>query len=614
MANKKILLAPLDPVHDVGLKFIKRKLDERGYHTILLPPDVSVSEITDAALLHSPDIILVSRTVGYGTEQIFRRLLTSLEQKGIRQKVKIAIGGMAVTEEMATNLGFDAGFTPKSDFASLIAFIEGEASVVELVKKVRKVKPKPDIIAGYSYQIKDEEVAELLNKIVEKTVNWAKNKTSPGIERAKITESQLAELNGSVEAYTSMPYTQKYLSLSDNSIVDFFRHGALPPHTRQITQEEIKKVRELINQVKERLEVKPIQHNRSRPLVFIQYGTGCPIMDVMHIKASEAFGTDGVIHFDPAWGARTEGLTDGYLANLGDGTPITYANLSLIKESLETSTLWSVRAHRGLNTPETVVLAGWLKADLTKINIPYGALGGGTDPERMTVDGIETLKLAAKYNLPFDIPTNEELCGVPAYKAFASMLIMASLGLYFSAKPILKPLICYSPAVIIEGKMEDNYIEYNAAKILALRWIADIPIWAGEPIGFMTHKDEKIQSASTTAFHANLLTQLNVDAITIASTDEVFAKGPITASAHIATLKSVAESFRFTGSTSTFQPTEQTKIYAEELIDNIRRTLRKVAECSSLVEALYKGILGSPEDGAYPGKAGKNTIITSSTL
>ena len=41
----KILLAPLDPVHDAGLKLIKRKLEALGYPCVLLPPDITVEEI-----------------------------------------------------------------------------------------------------------------------------------------------------------------------------------------------------------------------------------------------------------------------------------------------------------------------------------------------------------------------------------------------------------------------------------------------------------------------------------------------------------------------------------------------------------------------------------------
>ena len=41
----KILLAPLDPVHDAGLKLIRRKLEALGYRCVLLPPDITVEEI-----------------------------------------------------------------------------------------------------------------------------------------------------------------------------------------------------------------------------------------------------------------------------------------------------------------------------------------------------------------------------------------------------------------------------------------------------------------------------------------------------------------------------------------------------------------------------------------
>jgi hypothetical protein len=98
-------------------------------------------------------------------------------------------------------------------------------------------------------------------------------------------------------------------------------------------------------------------------------------MDIAHIKVSEAWGADGVVHFDPSWGARTEGFFDGFITHQEDGTVITPANLNRIFNALEPSTIWQVRAHRGLNTPETVVLAGKIGAHMTKINMCYGSLG-----------------------------------------------------------------------------------------------------------------------------------------------------------------------------------------------------------------------------------------------
>jgi len=63
-----------------------------------------------------------------------------------------------------------------------------------------------------------------------------------------------------------------------------------------------------------------------------------------------------------------------------------------------------------------VVLAAHGGADMTKIDLVYGSLGAGTDPVRLAVDGVEAIRLAARFNMPFDIPGNDELSGVPAWK------------------------------------------------------------------------------------------------------------------------------------------------------------------------------------------------------
>jgi len=392
-------------------------------------------------------------------------------------------------------------------------------------------------------------------------------------------------------------------------VVDFFQKNICPPSVRQITQKEVEAYYQRIDIAKRNFHPRVLRHGRAKPLVFVQYGTGCPMMDGMHIKVAESWGADGVLHFDPAWGARTEGLMDGFLTNAEDGTPVTYANLSLVKRSLDAATLWTVRAHRGLNTPEIAVLSGFLGADLSKINIVYGSICGGTDPARLTVDGVDAIRVAARYKMPFDIPTNEELAGVPPHKAFAGMLIMAQLGRKLGAQPILKPLLCHGPYIMVNELMEQNYVDYNFAKIRALQALADFPVWPGEPIGFMTHTEEKEQSATTTALHAAMCSTLGVDAITTASTDEAFSRGPITADGRVGSLRAMEEAFRFFGQTDV-APTAQAEVWQQEIMEGIHRTLKNVAAAPSFVEALYQGVLGDKADGVYPGRAGKNSVVT----
>jgi methylmalonyl-CoA mutase cobalamin-binding subunit len=608
--KRKILLIPLDPVHDVALKILNRKLKDRGHKTILLPPDLPLEEIISRASEIDIDYVLVSRTLGYGVAELLGKFIDMAEAANIRDKARIVLGGKAITPQLAAELGFDRGFGAGTDFEEIIAYVENRKYEQEKEKLFRK---KISIPAQHSYQYKNNKIKNLLNEITDEIIQWSNNKTSPAIERARLKKSMIStkkddNLSQKEKSDKIKSLQKKYISYCDEKIFQFYQNGKLPNKVRSLFPEEIAELDTYIKKQKENANFKKIRHTQSLPLVFVQYGTGCPIMDIAHIKTSEAWGADGVFHFDPSWGARTEGLLEGVLSHEEDGSILTLENLAKIKSSLHPETFWTVRAHRGLNTPETAVMAGELGADLTKIHMVYGSLNGGTDPARLTVDGVETIKYAAEYNMPFDEPTNEELGGVPAYKSFAGLLIIAELALKLKAQPILKPLFCYSPDVMITGKMDDNYIDYNVAKIKSLRSIIDTPIWPGEPIGFMTHSEDRIQSSLTTALHAAIAISLNVDAITIASADEAYSRGSISLSSRVDTLRAVQEVFRFLGKAE-IKPTRKVKEYEKEITQGIEKTLEQVAKRGSFVNSLYEGLLGSPEDGAYPGRAGKETVI-----
>ena len=608
--KKRILLIPLDPVHDVALKIINRKLRDRGHHTILLPPDLPLEEIINQASGINVDYVLVSRTLGYGVAELLSKFIDMTEATKIRDRAKIVLGGKAVTPQLAAELGFDKGFGSGTDFEEIIAYIENR----EFHREKKELwKKKISIPGSHTYQYSNNRIKDLLNEITDEIIQWSQNKSSPGIERAKIKEKMITlshddSLDHNSKMQKINKLRKKYLYYCDDKIIRYYQSDLLPDKVRKLSPDEISRLDLYIQNQKKNSNFKKMRHTQPLPLVFVQYGTGCPIMDIAHIKTSEAWGADGVFHFDPSWGARTEGLLEGVLSHEEDGSIITWENLFKIKSSLHKETFWTVRAHRGLNTPETAVMAGKLGADLTKIHIVYGSLNGGTDPARLTADGVAAIKYAAKYKMPFDEPTNEELGGVPAYKAFAGMLIIADLALKLGAQPILKPLFCYSPDIMINGQMDDNYIDYNVAKINSLRSIIDAPIWPGEPIGFMTHSEDRVQSSLTTALHAAIAISLQVDAITIASADEAYSRGPISLSSRVDTLRAVQETFRFLGKAK-IKPTFKAKDYEEEITGGIKNTLETIARRGSFVNALYEGLLGSPQDGAYPGRAGKDTLI-----
>lgn len=600
---RKVLLAPLDPVHDIGLKMIKKALVQKGIEIHLLPPDSPLEEVIRIGLDGGFDTLLLSRTLGYGVAELLARFIDLADAAGLRENVRIGIGGMAIRPELAAELGFDAGFGPGTTVEEAVAFVEGrEYNPQEAYVK----KEKRDFTAGYGYGYKNQKIEKLLEIISEQIMTWSKGKTSPGIERARLRD-EVWDYQAFINGNGNEKFFEKYIEYCDQIPKEYYLLGKNHPKTRELTKNEIVDLEGYLAEVKDRMKIKIIQHGRKLPVIWNQYGTGCPIMDITHIKASESWGADGVVHFDPSWGARTEGFLDGELSHQEDGTVITPRNLLRIKNALEKSTLWQVRAHRGLNTAETVVLAGKIGADLTKINICYGSLSAGTDPARLTLDGYHAIKYAAKYKMPFDVVTNEELAGVPAYKAFAGMLIVADLAVRLGARPILQPLFAYSPEVMISGQMKDNYVDFNAAKIYALHSIIDAPVWPGAPIGFLTQTEDRVQSSMATALHAMLAASLNVDAVSIASSDEAYSGGAISIPSRIDTLRSVEEGLRFMGSAG-IRPTEKADIWGKEITGGIEEVLEQVAKKGDFVQSLYDGLLGDREDGAYPGRAGKGSV------
>lgn len=599
MMAKKILCVPLDPVHDVGIKIIRAELDKNGFITELLSPDLSVHEIIKKAASRQYDFILVSRTLGYGVAELLASFIDQLDAAGIREKSKVVIGGKAITPQLAAELGFDKGFDEHSTIEELIAYLNGS----EINFKSSGInRCKKDISADHAYKFFDKEVEKLLNQIADKLLLFVKDKTTPGVERAKIRREIIH--SGSTDSRKKL--VKKYIELCDAVIVKSYSDNQFPLAVRRISESEITSLKKFLSE-KNPIHSRKIQHNEHQPLVFKFLGSGCPMMDIVHGKICERSGINGFLIINPSWEARYEGLLDGLLTHQNDGTITSFGNIKLIRDSLDKSTLLTVRAHRGLNTPETIVLAGEAGADLTKINLVYGALGAGTDPLRLAVDGIEAIKLAAEYKMPFDIPGNDELSGVPAWKTLAGLLINVMIGLKLNAKPVLKPLFCYGPHIVINKLMSENYIDYNAAKIAALKNIVDAPIWPGEPIAFMTQTEDRVQSANSTSYHAALAAGIGVDAITIASTDEAYSRGPISVSSRLDSIHAAADGFNFMGN-SKFSTTSNFELYTEMIQQKIKDILRTAASKDNLPEAIYDGVLGSKADGAYPGKFGLNTV------
>lgn len=93
-------------IHDIGKNIVKVMLKANGYEVIDLGRDVPHERFIKAVEEEKPKVLALSAlmtTTMFGMEEIIR----ILQEKGLRPKVKVIIGGAAVNEKFAQMIGAD---------------------------------------------------------------------------------------------------------------------------------------------------------------------------------------------------------------------------------------------------------------------------------------------------------------------------------------------------------------------------------------------------------------------------------------------------------------------------------------------------------------------------
>jgi len=103
-------------LHDIGKNLTKLMLESSGFSVKDLGVDVSADSFVSAAREHSADIVGMSTLLTI-TMTYMPKVVQALEQAGLRDKVKIMIGGAPVTREFADDIGAE-GFA--EDCASAV--------------------------------------------------------------------------------------------------------------------------------------------------------------------------------------------------------------------------------------------------------------------------------------------------------------------------------------------------------------------------------------------------------------------------------------------------------------------------------------------------------------
>lgn len=104
---KKVVIGVIEgDTHDIGKNLVKILLDTAGFEIYDLGRDVPLEAFVDKAVEVEADIIALS-TLMTTTMIGMKKVIEMLEERGIRDKVKVMIGGSPVSPRFAKEIGAD---------------------------------------------------------------------------------------------------------------------------------------------------------------------------------------------------------------------------------------------------------------------------------------------------------------------------------------------------------------------------------------------------------------------------------------------------------------------------------------------------------------------------
>ncbi|MDW7673255.1 MAG: corrinoid protein [Bacillota bacterium] len=119
----KVLLGTVKgDLHDIGRNLVGMMLESSGYQVITLGEDISPEKFAEGVKEHKPHVIGMSALLTT-TMLSMKETIDVLVEEGVRDQVKVIIGGAPVTQDFADEIGAD-GYAPDA------------ASATELVDKL----------------------------------------------------------------------------------------------------------------------------------------------------------------------------------------------------------------------------------------------------------------------------------------------------------------------------------------------------------------------------------------------------------------------------------------------------------------------------------------------
>jgi 5-methyltetrahydrofolate--homocysteine methyltransferase len=107
MVGKVLLGTVKGDLHDIGKNLVGMMCEGAGFDVIDLGKDVSPESFVEAVKKHEPDILGMSALLTT-TMRAMENTVKALQEAGVRDQLKIMIGGAPVTQSFSDQIGADA--------------------------------------------------------------------------------------------------------------------------------------------------------------------------------------------------------------------------------------------------------------------------------------------------------------------------------------------------------------------------------------------------------------------------------------------------------------------------------------------------------------------------
>lgn len=118
-AGKVIIGTVKGDLHDIGKNMVAMMFEGAGYTIINLGSDVSPEKFVAAVKEHNPDIVGMSSLLTT-TMMAMKDTIEALKEEGVRDTVKVIVGGTPITQDFADEIGADA-YAPDATTATDLA-------------------------------------------------------------------------------------------------------------------------------------------------------------------------------------------------------------------------------------------------------------------------------------------------------------------------------------------------------------------------------------------------------------------------------------------------------------------------------------------------------------